>query len=221
MFADQGQSASVALYLVDLDAAGISVGEALDWLTPAERERYQTQIEGAARNRFAIGRASLRKLVDAPAGSTDFTFSANGKPQIPDGPHFSFTASDDRALIAVSADSPIGVDIESVRDVVVPPDWREAYPALGALDRSTEGNGEGPALRFLRAWTRLEAIVKRDGGRLSQALYPGQYRSGLAPDPSQVVDVELGKKLVGALAFHGRAKVEFQNVNLTVLLATG
>jgi len=219
VLADHGPSVSVALHLVDLDAAGISVGEALNWLTPTERKRYQNQLDAAARTRFAIGRASLRKLIDAPAGSSDFSLGPHGKPHLPDGPHFSFAASGDRALIAVSADGPIGVDIETVRDVVVPADWREVHPALGALDRGIEGSGTPPALRFLRAWTRLEAIVKRDGGRLSQALYPDQDRSGPAPDPSQVVDVELGETLVGALAFHGSANVDFHGVDLAVLFA--
>ena len=109
------------LYLVDLDAPGFSVGDALNWLTPAERKRYQRQIEGAARKRFAIGRASLRKLVDAPAD--DFSLGPNGKPHLPAGPHFSYAASGSHALIAVSVDGPIGVDLETVRDVVVPADW--------------------------------------------------------------------------------------------------
>ena len=76
-----------------------------------------------------------------------------------------------------------------------------------------------PAVRFLRAWTKLEALVKRDGGRLSQALYLNQYP--IVPDPSQVVDVELGDNLVGALAFHDDAKVDLRRVATAPLLATG
>lgn len=220
MFANHGQPVSVALYLVDLDARGASISDALDWLTPAERKRYENQIDGATGKRFAIGRASLRKLVDSSGGVKDFSLGPNGKPHLPDGPHFSFAASRDHALIAVSADGPIGVDLEAVRDVVVPTDWQEIHPALRALDGGRERSSEASAVRFLRAWTKLEALVKRDGGKLSQALYPNQPRSGFALDSSQVVEIDLGNELVGALAFHGSAKVELLSVDTALLITT-
>ena len=219
MLTHHDQVVSIALYLVDLDAPGISVGDALDWLTPAEQKRYENQIEGASRKRFAIGRASLRKLVDAPAGSSDFSIGPNGKPHLPGGPHFSFAASLNHALIGITVAGPIGLDIETVRDIRPGTDWPQLYPALGAMQRGAERPGDSQAVRFLRAWTRLEALIKRDGGRLGRALDQRSAVADLPPDSSEVLDLELGGNLVSALAYYGSAKTELKRVDARGLLA--
>lgn len=155
------------------------------------------------RRRFATGRAQLRRLVDAPQG-IDFALNANGKPSLPGALHFSFSAAGDVALIGICQTSPIGVDIERIRDLAIESDWPERHPALAAMRRGAERYGDSDATQFLRAWTRLEAATKRDGGRLGNAL---RENAAITPDAEGVFDIDLTPDLIAAVAVSGTAAI--------------
>lgn len=218
--ATQGRELTpVTLHFLNLEAPDLSSEEAASQLTSSERERAAKLADEAARRRFAIGRATLRRLLGAPAASGDFVREPGGKPYLPDGPEFSFSASGNWALIGIAASGRIGVDIEVVRDVTVPDDWAKRFPALGAMRRGDEQPGDGSAMRFLRAWTRLEAAIKRDGGQLGQALDLTGLPPDVGPSLTGITDLDLGGNVIGALACQGEAVVELRTVDPLRFLA--
>ncbi len=168
-----------------------------DWriLSSAERERAGRFLVPAVAARYVHMRATLRRVLSdlegRPAASLVLQEGPNGKPALsPDGVHFNMSHSHGIGVIAVSADAPVGVDVERIQpievDLIEPffaPAERAALAALSGPDR----------LRGLyRCWCRKEAYVKALGVGLS------------LPLDSFVVSVEATPEVV--LASNGRAE---------------
>ena len=96
-------------------------------LDEAERARAVRFVRPRDRRRFIICRGALRlvlgQLVGGPPAAITFRFGRGGKPELA-GPrppgnvpllHFNVSHSDDLALIAVSLDGEVGVDVERLR----------------------------------------------------------------------------------------------------------
>jgi 4'-phosphopantetheinyl transferase len=157
-------------------------------------------VAGAdAAARSATGRHALRSLAAELVGAdpADVTVRArcatcggpHGRPVLGgsralDSLHASVAHAGDAAVVAVSADGPIGIDAE--------PRGREAPPGMTLVD-----------------WVRIEAVLKADGRGL--LVDPAHVR--VADDATgrtawidgedaryRVVDVDLGGDLVAALA---------------------
>ena len=192
---------TVTVWLVEADSpdlCGASPGEVARRLGPAERARAD-RLSPDRRWRFVAFRAALRSILRKHGAEledgADFERTKNGKPVLAGGPEFSFSASEGLALIAISDRGPVGVDIERIRDVHRPADWRTRHPALGAMAFGEELGDRSDAFRFLRAWTRLEAFYKREGLPLAGALEGsiGGRDGALArhlSDPGSVVDLD-------------------------------
>jgi 4'-phosphopantetheinyl transferase len=217
MGASQARSAPARLYLVELDRLAADEAELAGRLSIGERARLSTMGKASDRWRYCAGHAALRALIGADAVA-DFDRGTNGKPSLSGGPPFSYAASGGYALIGIS-DRPIGVDIEAIRDLALPGDWAAAYPVLAAMRRGQERPGDTAAMRFLRAWTRLEAVVKCAGGRLGASL-AGEMRPAepLAGAPSVAVDdVEAGPGLIAACASEGVAAFTLRHFDPSLL----
>src|SRR5208282_4264554 len=98
-------------------------------LSEAERARASRFVRPRDGRRFAVCRGSLRlilgRLTNAPPQDVAFRFVPGGKPELA-GPRppgnvpslrFNVTHSDDLALIAVSLDRELGVDLERLRTI--------------------------------------------------------------------------------------------------------
>ncbi len=186
---------AIMLYLADLDATDISCQSLQTRLTPTDLT-HGGRLAAPHRRRWLVGQALLRALLGLSDSSTDFATTANGKPFLDKGPHFSKATSGNLILIGVSRRTAIGVDIERMRDVDFPENWAAAYPSLAAM-RRRDDVGESRSVQFLRAWTRLEAITKRDSGRLGQALEPAQPGS-IPLNVATVIDIEIGNGAIAA-----------------------
>lgn len=127
------------------------------------------------RKRFVVARAALRSVLGHYLGVTpaqvQFHYGPQGKPELsPSGQsalRFNLSHSGDYALLGVTAQAEIGVDIELAR-----PDFgtleiaRRFFSAqesslLGALP------AEQRCAAFFDCWTRKEAYIKALGGGLS------------------------------------------------------
>jgi 4'-phosphopantetheinyl transferase len=124
------------------------------------------------RRRFALARVALRLLlgsyVQAPAASVVLTFAPHGKPRpLRDAQgvkvFFNVAHSDELALIAVSHEREVGIDVERLRplpgldDIVAQhfaPKERRAFARAVPMDRLAA---------FYRFWTLKEAYLKADG----------------------------------------------------------
>lgn len=211
----------IAVHIVDMDALADAAGDASAWLSARESAHWGGLRETLERSRFATGRAALRALIGAPGAAGEFSLNPNGKPFLPGRPHFSFADTGGVALIAI-ADAPVGIDIEAARDIAVPADWAERHPALAAMRRGRERDGDSASLRFLRAWTRLEALVKRDGGRLDRTLDIakrfGSLRMDDPPELDHVADLDPGRGFIAACAGLGTPRVDLRHFDPSLLV---
>ncbi len=133
-------------------------------------------------------RAILGKFTAAPL---EFALLEKGKPYLPLSPEvrFNLAHSQDRALIAVSLEVDVGVDIERIRPMKDYLAVAERFFPAGETEPVDE-------LDFFRRWTRLEALLKATGA--------GLYGVG-APLPAEwtVVEVDAGEGFAGAVAGAG------------------
>ncbi|MDX2157970.1 MAG: hypothetical protein SFW09_15835 [Hyphomicrobiaceae bacterium] len=116
-----------------------------------------------------------------------FVVGGAGKPRLAqsgDPIEFSFAHSESHALVALSADGPVGIDIEAARAVRISPD-RRALLEAAAEALAPVPLPSGPAdRRFLQAWVRLEAVAKLTGEGISALLGRLGVRSRSAAGPS-------------------------------------
>lgn len=168
------------LWQVDLDAAPTPSAAAC--LSEAEFARARRFVFARDRERFIAAHAALRQVLSAqtgiPAAQLDFVTGEFGKPALaaPAGLHFNLSHSQGQALIAVSREAEVGVDIELARPMpdaealaatCFTPDEILALKALPTARRDRD---------FLIGWTRKEACLKALGLGLSidlQTLHVG------------------------------------------------
>ena len=119
----------------------------------------------------AVPRAGVTaELARILAGRT-VTRDHNGKPRVAsiDGRdlHFNVSHSGEWALIAVSDDSPVGVDIERPRVFRNPAGVARRLCSARELEHVRGGEDQAGLLRL---WVRKEAVAKADGSGLLMAL---------------------------------------------------
>jgi 4'-phosphopantetheinyl transferase len=160
---------------------------ALDGISPGQPRHRRTAAHSALRR-------VLAGYLGQPAAAIEVEVGENGKPRLPGGElHFNLSHSGDLALVAVSEDGAVGIDVERVeptRDFLA-----LAERALGQEDVAAVGAaaaGERSAV-FYNAWVRHEARLKCLGAGLT----------GPVPDSPvavQPVDAEPGYAAAVALA---------------------
>jgi 4'-phosphopantetheinyl transferase len=160
--------------------------DALSWLTTGERARHDSFGGSARRADFTAGRWLLREvLAEIHGGAPEHQtaeIDAEGRTSVPRG-HANLSHTGDW-LIAAWAESPIGVDIESLRarrDVLAIAE-RVASPAECAHLASLTGATQLEA--FYRLWTLREAWLKRRGRGLDL-----QQMQGLRFEPDEQGDL--------------------------------
>jgi 4'-phosphopantetheinyl transferase len=143
----------IAVWRVDLDRAITpppTAGEAARasrFVTPELARRYLA-AHGALR--AILGRYTSTRL--------EFALEEKGKPYLPLSPEvrFNLSRSQGRALIAVSRDIDVGVDIEYLRPLPNYADLARRYFPPEQSDPIDEAD-------FFRLWTRFEALLKARG----------------------------------------------------------
>lgn len=139
--------------------------ELLDPIEAARAARFATPDE---RRRYVVSHGAVRLILSAFIGrdARDIQIAVGtwGKPHVAGpGPNFSLSHDGDVALVAVTKDAAIGVDVERVRpelrlDTFVRPLMQMQdvvrIDALKTADRTRA---------WFAAWTRLEAVAKAYG----------------------------------------------------------
>lgn len=136
--------------------------EARGALTPAEHERYESLAAGDS---FLAGRLLLRRLAVELTGREPVLVTVcpdcggcHGKPVLEDsGLHLSLSHTQGFVVAAAHRNASVGIDVEELQ---------QSDDRLDAIEAMT-------GQRCLRAWTRVEAVLKADG-------------RGLRVDPSLV-----------------------------------
>ncbi len=129
--------------------------------------------------RFRLWRAAriaTRIILERSGGlglrNIDFEIEADGRPGLrSSGLHFSVSHSGEGALIAVSKEMPVGVDLERTRSLTISDERRRriiaAAERLADLRSSLSAESDGDVLI---AWVRLEAAAKARGTGIGRLL---------------------------------------------------
>lgn len=189
----------------------------LNLLDSLEQARYQAYRQEIDQRRFLTGRVLAKtvvgELLGRPAEAVRFDATCgdcgkpHGRPTIP-GVRFSISHSGDRIGVAVTADAPVGLDVETAT--------RRADDSLisYALNETERGDLAGfGAEEFFRYWTRKEALMKATGRGLKIPLQsitlsgPGEPArlvdstdAGLDPESTRLADLDPGEGYRAAVA---------------------
>ena len=127
------------------------------------------------RNRYLAGRLALRELLgrylDRAPGHVRLAYNSSGKPELPgETLRFNVAHSDDLAVIGLTEESRLGVDVERIREIgdidglartVFSPRELDVFHALPDASKTRA---------FFHCWTRKEAFVQAVGEGLSLPL---------------------------------------------------
>ena len=164
----------VHVWVTRLDVDPRCVSSLLDVLSGEERVRAARLRTTELRLRFITAHGALRwilsRYLDKAAEAIRFETATLGKPHVAGPVSFNLSHSDDLAVVAVTENGRIGVDVERIRpmpdadDLVkrfFTPGEAQQYAAAPPLDRSAT---------FFSTWTRKEAFLKATGVGLQQPL---------------------------------------------------
>jgi 4'-phosphopantetheinyl transferase len=167
------------LWFIPLIADVDAVQQHRQLLAPDERARAGRFHLAEHRRRFVVGHGAVRRIlsryVTAQPQEVVFVYGAKGKPDLAadQNPHrvkFNLTHSGDLALLAVTQNQELGVDVEFVKADFGGSEIAERFfsarevAMLFAIDER-ERNAA-----FFACWTRKEAFIKAVGEGLSLPL---------------------------------------------------
>ncbi|MFC8505953.1 4'-phosphopantetheinyl transferase family protein [Streptomyces sp. NPDC057411] len=185
-----------------------------------ERGVYESLADGPVRAQYLTAHALLRSVLGAalerdPAGLV-FAAGPYGKPYLTDAPvEFSISHSGELVAVALSADAPVGVDVERITAPA-----RLPLPVLSAQERTVFDRvpQSERAAAFTSYWVRKEAVLKATGeglrvdpARLTVSapdrpaeLLAWRGRDGGQPHPPvRLYDLDAGDGYRGAVALLG------------------
>jgi 4'-phosphopantetheinyl transferase len=215
----------IDVWRVALDRPADEVAALGRGLAPAERERAARMARPLLRQRFVVAHGALRRLLADDLGRDPrdlrLVEGTHGKPALAPGEgrglSFNLSHSDDQALIAVTRDRAVGVDLERIRPDLDPLPLAERFFAAEEVATLRRLAGGSRLLGFYLGWTRKEAYLKARGLGLSRA--PAQICVSLQPGgPARLLDdaadseaamgwfladLAPGDGYVGALAIEG------------------
>jgi 4'-phosphopantetheinyl transferase len=168
----------VVVISTPLDLGLAEVRALTSLLSEDERERAGRFRFEQHRHRFIVARARLRQLLGQCQGiapeQVAFTYGPHGKPALAErnaaGIEFNVAHSGDLALYALTVGSPVGVDVELVRELPKAQAIAESYFSAHERARMLELPQADRNLSFFLAWTRKEAMLKACGKGLSVPL---------------------------------------------------
>jgi 4'-phosphopantetheinyl transferase len=219
----------IHVWEVDLDRQAASeqqIDELRGYLNERERQRAAKFINPLHGDRWTVARGCLRSILsnylDIPPAQINFNYGAQGKPELEGNPiRFNLSHSRDRAVYAVSAKHPVGIDIEYIHDLAAgdlvdrffSPAERELFHRLPiSIQRAA----------FFHAWTQKEAYLKAEGTGLSTPLNqievsidprtPAQIIAAPTPDLWQIHKLDLSPEYAGAIVIGGEFDaIEFKS----------
>lgn len=159
-------------------------------LTGDERNRSARFRFERDRQRFIVAHGVLRDLLgrylEIQPGQITFAYNAFGKPDL--SPEFgsrltfNLSHSADRALIAIAADSSVGVDLEYIQTQTESADIARHFFSSTEVDHLNALPSHLYAEAFFSCWTKKEAYLKACGDGLAMPL--NSFSVPLTTDPA-------------------------------------
>jgi 4'-phosphopantetheinyl transferase len=207
----------VHVWSVDLHLDRQQIDEFSQFLTAQERQRAAKFINSTHGDRWIVARGYLRQILsqylDLTPAQIVFTYGQQGKPELEGSPiEFNLSHSRDRAVYGISANFPIGIDLEYIHPLPAA-DLVDRFfsPAERAIFHSLPIDTQQAA--FFHAWTQKEAYLKACGTGLSTPL--DQIEVSIDPNtPAEIVSapiagiwqiqkLDISAEYAGAIAIGG------------------
>jgi 4'-phosphopantetheinyl transferase len=157
-----------------LDRDRAQIDKFSQFLTAAERQRAAKFVNPLHGDRWIVARGSLRQILsqylDLSPDRIEFNYGAQGKPAIAGSQlQFNLSHSGDRAVYAISAQSPVGIDIESIHPIAAA-DLVDRF--FSAAEQTIFHNLpiDLQQAAFFHAWVQKEAYLKACGTGLHTPL---------------------------------------------------
>jgi 4'-phosphopantetheinyl transferase len=213
---------SVEVWLVDTTASDAELAAYERVLDGGERARAVGAGTEVARRRYVVAHGAMRMLLGARLGvdpaALAFIAGPHGKPALDGlGAEVNLSHSGGWAMLALSPDRPVGVDVQRVMPSLDAAAMGRRWFAPGEAAEVAAAGPAGAAARagvFGRLWARKEAVVKAAGGRILRCSAIEVGRSvvdcpdGPAPGLYRVRDVPAPDGYHAAVAVAGAADVD-------------
>ena len=178
----------VELWWFSLSVDEHTLASLIALLSPTEMARADRFRFDHHRRRYQIAHGVLRILLAnhlhcSPAAIA-FTYSERGKPAIadhcqPQGLQFNLSHSEDLAIVGISRDRLIGVDVEYVRDMDNLDSLVKRFFCAEEYRYFQQANSHEQQKIFFQLWTAKEAYLKATGTGLAGGL--DQVQLSLSP----------------------------------------
>jgi 4'-phosphopantetheinyl transferase len=147
-------------------------------LTEEELARARQFLHTEHQKRFVAGRGRLRQILSRYLASSPaevcFWYTSYGKPFLADEAEhllrFNLSHSADQALLAVTREWSIGVDLERIRPDFATDEIAQRFFSQQECTELRQLPADQRAEAFFRCWTRKEAFIKAIGEGLSYPL---------------------------------------------------
>ena len=190
-------------------------------LAPEEIDRAGRFHFERLQRHFVASRGLLRhvlaRYLAAKPEELRFTYNDYGKPSLSGerGLQFNMSHSHEVALVAVTREAAVGVDVEHIRADFASEEIAQRFFSRLEVETLSSLPEEERVEAFFRCWARKEAYIKAIGKGLSQALYgfdvtlapsdpPALLRAGEQDRLSwSMSDINVGSEYASALAVEG------------------
>ncbi len=197
------KSGQVEIHVIFPDAIGAPA-----FLTVSEQERAGRFRFEDDRRRWSACRAALRNILahelEMAAEDVPIVIDLMGKPMLAtpwQDLHFNLSHCDGLAVVALSRDAPVGIDIECETRAADLPECETSFCHPAEL-ASLPSKASDRAIALLDIWTAKEALLKAVGTGLTTA--PEKLRIDFTAKPYGAIadpfDVEISKQRVHPLA---------------------
>ena len=211
------EAGTVHVWRVSLDQQDATLERFRRTLEPDELDRAGRFHFEKHRRHFVVARGFLRSVVarylETQPESLRFAYGTYGKPALASDHvlRFNLSHSHEVALLAVTLDAELGVDVEHIRADFASEDIARRFFSRAEVDVFNALPQDEQVAAFFRCWTRKEAYIKAIGKGLSLAL--DAFDVTLAPGASPQLlraedddasrwllsDVDVGEGYAGAL----------------------
>jgi 4'-phosphopantetheinyl transferase len=207
----------IHIWDIDLQQTRDRIRQLTQYLTEQELHRAAKFINPTHGDRWTVARGYLRQILarylDLPAAQIVFTYGAQGKPEIQGHPiQFNISHSHDRAVYAISAKHPVGIDLEQIRPINAA-DLVDRFFAAAEREIFHSLPISQHQAAFFHAWTQKEAYLKACGTGLATPLNqievsidprtPAQIISSPISNDWQIAKLKVPPEYAGAIVIGG------------------
>lgn len=193
----------VDIWRVDLNVDEKGLLALKELLSPEELSRFERFRSDDQKRRFAAARGNLRRILARYTGERPqdlvFEYGEQGKPELSSRKvRFNLAHSGDAALLAVTKDKAVGIDIERIKDL----DYAKIakhYFSKPEFENIVSLPEDKRKPEFYRAWTRKEAYAKARGGSILQHLNNNDKNLDWF-----IADLEMDESHIAAVAVKGK-----------------